>query len=479
MMFALVRTNLAATAALALLSALSGNGNPSRAAIITAAFAIVPESATATTTSSPAPETTAKSSSFSPSSYLGNIPMGKPDPILGINESYKSCTDPRKVNVCVGAYRDSSGMPWILPSVKLAERRLLDDPSSNKEYAPIAGDGKYVDLALKFAYGSDDGIVDLSNIAGMQTLSGTGACRVGGHFLSKFVPKPPGLSRVPIYIPSPTWGNHISIFEETNMDVRRYRYYDYGTNRLDYHGLIEDLSNAPDGSVILLHACAHNPTGCDPTMEQWHDISELLLSKGHVVFFDSAYQGFASGDAEMDARALRYFVSRGHKVMLAQSFAKNFGLYGERTGTISVVCSNPNEKMAVLSQLKLIARPMYSSPPIHGSNIVRTVLTDPELTSMYYDNCGEMASRIRSMREKLVNALKEVGSLHDWGHVTEQIGMFAFTGMSADMCDILTAEYSIFLTRDGRISLAGLNDGNIEYVARAIHAVTDGKAITS
>jgi aspartate aminotransferase len=466
-MFAFAHTNLVAAVALFLAASSSS-----------AAFAIMPESAAASTSSTTAPATTIRksSSTSSSSSYLGNIPVGKPDAILGINESYKSCTDPRKVNVCVGAYRDSLGMPWILPSVKLAERRLLDDPSTNKEYAPIAGDDKYVDLALKFAYGPD---VDMSNIAGIQTLSGTGACRVGGHFLSKFVPKPHGMSKVPIYIPSPTWGNHISIFEETDMDVRRYRYYDYGTNRLDYHGLIEDITNAPDGSVILLHACAHNPTGCDPTMEQWRDISDLILSKGHVVFFDSAYQGFASGDAELDARALRYFVSRGHNVLLAQSFAKNFGLYGERAGTISVVCSNANERSAVLSQLKLIVRPMYSSPPVHGSNIVRTVLTDPELTSMYYENCRAMAERIRSMRERLVNVLGEVGSVHDWSHVTSQIGMFAFTGMSSDMCDALTSEYSIFLTRDGRISLAGLNDGNIEYVARAIHAVTDGKAITS
>ena len=472
-------------AALAVLFLVASSSSPSH---VTTAFAIMPESSAASTASPPprpahahahAHARTSTGKRVAPSSsYLGTVPEGPADPILGINESFKSCADPRKVNVCVGAYRDSRGKPWILPAVREAERRLLDDPNSNKEYAPIAGDPVYVDLALKFAYGSDDA-ADLSVIAGVQTLSGTGACRVGGHFLSKFVPKPPGESRVPIYIPSPTWGNHASIFGECGMDVRRYRYYDYSTNRLDYDGLVEDLGNAPDGSVVLLHACAHNPTGCDPTPEQWDAISDVIADKGHVAFFDSAYQGFASGDAEADASALRAFVERGHNVVLAQSFAKNFGLYGERTGTVSVVCSDPAERSAVLSQLRLIARPMYSSPPIHGSDIVRTVLTDPALTREYYDNCGEMANRIRAMRVRLVETLGEVGSVHDWSHVTEQIGMFAFTGMSSDMCDALTGEHAIFLTRDGRISLAGLNDGNIEYVARAIHAVTDGKSITS
>mmetsp|Transcript_24634 Transcript_24634/g.49142 ORF Transcript_24634/g.49142 Transcript_24634/m.49142 type:complete len:441 (-) Transcript_24634:88-1410(-) len=409
-------------------------------------------------------------------SYLSNVPEGPPDAILGIAEAFKSCTDERKVNVCVGAYRDSTGKPWILPSVRKAEERLLVDPTVNKEYAPIAGDAKYVDLALGFAYGTD---ADMTKLAGVQTLSGTGACRVGGHFLSKFVPKPEGMDKVPIYIPNPTWGNHIAIFNNCGMDVRRYRYYNSKTNRLDYDGLIEDLKEAPEGSVILLHACAHNPTGCDPTMEQWKDISDLIKSKKHHCFFDSAYQGFASGDAEADASALRLFVSEGHNVVLAQSFAKNFGLYGERTGTLSVVCNSLEERSAVMSQLKLIIRPMYSSPPIHGSSIVKTVLTDEELTAEYYDNCKEMATRINAMRVKLVEVLKEVGSDHDWSHVTEQIGMFAYTGMNSDMCDELTSKYSIFLTRDGRISLAGLNDGNIEYVAKAVHDVTAGKSITS
>ena len=274
-------------------------------------------------------------------------------------------------------------------------------------------------------------------------------------------------------------GNHVAIFKEAGLDVRRYRYYNAKTNGLDYGGMLEDLDGAPDGSIILLHACAHNPTGCDPTMEQWKAISDKIGAKSHHVFFDSAYQGFASGDAEADASALRLFVEEGHNVALAQSFAKNFGLYGERTGTFSVVTNGPEEREAVMSQLRLIIRPMYSSPPIHGANIVRTVLDDAGLTDQYYGECRTMANRIQSMRTLLVDKLKAAGSTHDWSHVTGQIGMFAYTGMASDMCDELTSKYSIFLTRDGRISLAGLNDGNVEYVANAIHAVTDGKSITA
>lgn len=335
----------------------------------------------------------------------------------------------------------------------------------------IAGDAKYVELALKFAYGQD---ADMSKLAGVQSLSGTGACRVGGKFFSNSLG-----AGTPIYIPTPTWGNHIAIFKEAGLDVRRYRYYDPSTNRLDYNGMMEDLADAPDGSVILLHACAHNPTGCDPTLDQWKGVSAKIAEKSHHVFFDSAYQGFASGDAEADAKALRLFVEDGHTVALAQSFAKNFGLYGERCGTFSVVTQNTDQKEAVLSQLKLIIRPMYSSPPIHGSSIVKTVLSDKVLTDQYYKECATMADRIQSMRNLLVEKLAEAGSTHDWSHVTEQIGMFAFTGMNSDMCDELTSKYFIFLTRDGRISLAGLNDGNVEYVANAVHAVTDGKSIVS
>lgn len=399
----------------------------------------------------------------------GDIPQGPPDAILGIAQNFRACKDERKVNVCVGAYRDESGTPWVLPSVRAAEEKMIE-ANENKEYLPIEGDQGFVEKAIKFAYGVD---APIERIAGVQTLSGTGACRIGGKFLANFYPGKP------IFLPVPTWGNHHKIFAECGLDVQTYRYYNRSTNRLDLNGMITDLESAPDGSIILLHACAHNPTGCDPDSEQWKILVDLIKKKGHLVFFDSAYQGFASGDAEADAQALRNVVSEGLPVLLAQSFAKNFGLYGERCGTLSVVCKDAEQKEILMSQLRCIIRPMYSSPPKHGSSIVKTVLSDSDLTSQYYKECSQMAERIQTMRNSLVEAIKEAGSTHDWSHVKEQIGMFAYTGMSAEMCDQLTDEYAIFLTRDGRISIAGLNDGNLEYVAKAIHAVTDGKSITS
>ena len=268
------------------------------------------------------------------------------------------------------------------------------------------------------------------------------------------------------------------IFDNCGLETGPYRYYDRNTNRLDLEGMLEDLKNAPDNSIILLHACAHNPTGCDPTLDEWDRIAKVLEDKKHIAFFDSAYQGFASGNAEADAAAFRSVVARGNiPVLLAQSFAKNFGLYGERCGTLSVVGSSVEERERVLSQLKGIIRPMYSSPPRHGSSIVRRVLSDDKLANQYDGECAHMAERIKSMRGQLVQALKDAGSTHDWSHVASQIGMFAFTGMSVEMCDQLTNDYAIYLTRDGRISIAGLNDKNLVYVAEAIHAVTDGKSI--
>jgi aspartate aminotransferase, mitochondrial len=376
------------------------------------------------------------------------------------------------VNICVGAYRDEHGTPWVLPSVLQAEHRMLAHPDRyNKEYLPIEGDSDFVKKALGFAYGND--AVDLDCVAGIQTLSGTGACRIGGQFLAKFGP-----STQTIYIPVPTWGNHWKIFEECGLHTKPYRYYSRATNGLDLQGMLEDLETAQDNSIVLLHACAHNPTGCDLTEDQQRQLWDLVERKNHVVFLDSAYQGFASGDAERDASLLRSIVARQSvPVLLAQSFAKNFGLYGERCGTLSVVCGSPEQRERVLSQLRIIVRPMYSSPPLHGSSIVKIVLSDPQLTSQYYDECRHMAARIQSMRTRLVEALKAVGSTHDWSHVTGQIGMFAYTGMSEDMCDRLTSEYAIYLTRDGRVSLAGLNENNLAYVAQAIHSVTDGKSI--
>jgi aspartate aminotransferase len=402
------------------------------------------------------------------SGIWNDVPMGPPDAILGIAQAFRQCQDPRKVNICVGAYRDDNGQPYVLPSVRAAEKKLWED-MENKEYLPIEGDKDYLMCAMRFAYGKD---MDIENhVAAVQTLSGTGACSIGGHFLKQFWP-----DRA-VYVPDPTWGNHIAIFRQCGLEVRKYRYYDRTNNKLDLEGMVQDLSRAEDGSIIVLHACAHNPTGCDPSLEEWKELISVISNKSHVAFFDAAYLGFASGNAEADAQPFRYAVSQHVPILLAQSFAKNFGLYGERVGALSVVCGSSAQKDRILSELRCIIRAMYSSPPRHGSSIVKTVLSDPMLTELYYDECKGMAVRIKEMRAKLVKALEAAGSIHDWSHVTKQIGMFAFTGMSSATCKRLTEEFSIFLTTNGRISMAGLNDSNLAYVARAIHAVTEGQSM--
>jgi len=318
------------------------------------------------------------------SHYLTEVPMGAADPILGIAQAFKDSKETSKVNLSVGAYRDDQGKPYILPSVDEAERRILAR-GEKKEYAPIDGSTEFVQLALKFAYGDHCEALSKGHIAGVQTLSGTGACRVAGEFYSRFLP-----AGATIYMSEPTWGNHVSIMKDAGLQVKRYRYWNPQTKGLDFNGLLEDVQSAPKGSIFLMHACAHNPTGVDPSEEEWDVISEQLLKHEHHVLMDCAYQGFASGDAEKDAAVLRKFVDHGHSMILAQSFAKNFGLYGERVGTLSVVCNSPEEAACALSQLKLIIRPMYSNPPIHGALIISEVLKDPELRSRYYLECKGM-----------------------------------------------------------------------------------------
>jgi len=401
-------------------------------------------------------------------SQWAQVPQGPPDAILGLVDAFNKDTNPKKVSLSVGAYRDDAGKPFVLPSVKEAEMRVVE-AGMNKEYAGIAGIADFTNLARQFAFGKDSPALAEKRVGTVQTLSGTGACRVVGDFYAKFLGK-----GTPIYLPDPSWGNHANIFRDSGLDVRKYRYWDSSTLGLNLDGMIEDLAAAPDGSVVLLHACAHNPTGVDPTQEQWAAISKALAPrKGKLaLFFDSAYQGFASGDAEADAFALRHFVSEGFDYSLGQSFAKNFGLYGERVGLLSFVCADEDEAKRVESQLKIIIRPMYSNPPVHGARIVASVLSDPALEAKWRAECKSMADRIIEMRAALKTELEKAGSSKDWSHVTSQIGMFCYSGMNKEQVGRLRDEFSIYLTGDGRISMAGLTSSNVAYVAGAIHEVT-------
>ena len=294
------------------------------------------------------------------------------------------------------------------------------------------------------------------------------SCVTAGEFYSKFLG-----TGAPLYLPNPSWGNHANIFKNAGLDVRAYRYLDDKGVGFDYDGMIADLNAAPDGSAVLLHACAHNPTGVDPTPDQWKGICATLKARpGLAVFFDSAYQGFASGDAEADAFAMRHFVEEGVNFALAQSFAKNFGLYGERVGVLSMVCSDKEEAARVLSQFKIVVRAMYSNPPIHGARIVAAVLGDPALEAQWRTECKTMADRIIAMRSALQEAIIAAGSTKDWAHVTSQIGMFCYSGLNKEQVERLMNEYHIYITKDGRISMAGITTSNVKYVADAIHDVS-------
>jgi len=402
------------------------------------------------------------------------VPMGPPDGILGLVEAFNKDTSPDKVNLSVGAYRRDDGKPWVLPSVLQAEERVMA-AGMNKEYAPIVGVDDFVKKARAFALGPDSAALKEERVASVQSLSGTGACRVIGEFYSKFLG-----AGAPFYLPAPSWGNHANIFKTAGLDVRSYKYLDAAGVGFDYDGMLADLKAVPDGSAVLLHACAHNPTGVDPTPEQWQGVCAVLKAKPNVaVFFDSAYQGFASGDAEADAYAMRLFVSEGVPFALAQSFAKNFGLYGERVGVLSMICQETDEAARLLSQLKIIVRAMYSNPPIHGARIVAAVLGDPALEAQWRAECKEMAERIITMRQALRDALVAAGSTRDWTHVTAQIGMFCFSGLAADQVGRLRDEFHIYITKDGRISMAGITTANVKYVANAIHTVSAGPSPVS
>jgi len=400
------------------------------------------------------------------SSWWSHVETGPPDPILGVTEAYKKDTNSKKINLGVGAYRDDNGKPYVLPTVRKAEE-IIRSKNLDKEYAPIGGLAEFNKAAIQLALGEDSPHIKNNQNATVQGISGTGSLRIGGAFLEKFHKGPKE-----VYLPTPSWGNHTPIFKHSGLGVKQYRYYEPKTCGFDYQGALQDIVKIPEGSIILLHACAHNPTGVDPKPEQWKELSKVIKTRKLFPFFDMAYQGFASGDTVKDAYAVRYFLEDGHNIALAQSFAKNMGLYGERAGAFTLVCSSKQEADAVMSQLKIIIRPMYSNPPVNGTRIAATILNDPELRSQWLKEVKGMADRIISMREKLKANLQKEGSQKNWEHITDQIGMFCFTGMNQQQSEKLVKDHSVYLTKDGRISMAGVTSSNVGYLAHAMHEVT-------
>ena len=373
---------------------------------------------------------------------------------------------PNKVNISVGAYRDENGKPYTLKCVKKSIQKYVKD-NVNHEYIPMGGDETFINYAIRVAYGDD--FKYLNRVAACQSISGSGALEIGQCFLKKFYP----YEKV-MYYTTPTWANHIAICKGTGLEIGEYRYYDPKTRDVDFEGMCEDLENLEEHSMVLFHACGHNPTGVDLSHEQWEKVLKIVIKKEILPLFDMAYQGFVSGDLNEDAFAVRLFANSGINMLVAQSFAKNFGLYGERIGCLSVLTQNEKQKVAIKQNLAKIVRSKYSSPPKFGAMIINNILSNDELKKEWLEEIKMMAKRIIDMRVALKTKLEEIGSKLDWSHIVKQRGMFAFTGLTPEQCDRLREEFHIYTIRSGRISIAGLNPSNVDYVAKAFHEVTKG-----
>eukprot|EP00747_Dinoflagellata_sp_TGD_P163499 gnl/TRDRNA2_/TRDRNA2_182223_c0_seq1.p1 gnl/TRDRNA2_/TRDRNA2_182223_c0~~gnl/TRDRNA2_/TRDRNA2_182223_c0_seq1.p1 ORF type:complete len:416 (-),score=106.49 gnl/TRDRNA2_/TRDRNA2_182223_c0_seq1:81-1328(-) len=402
-------------------------------------------------------------------SMFGHITEAPIDPILGTTQLYNADTNAKKINLGVGAYRTEEGKPFVLDVVRKAEAEILNElgTKNNKEYAAIDGTPELKTVTQKLIFGETSPAIAEGRIATVQALSGTGALRVAAEFCKIHMPK----TSQEIWVSDPTWGNHKTVFKEGGLKVVDYPYWDEKTKSLNFAGMLAALKKAPAGALILLHACAHNPTGIDPTEAQWKEIATVMKAQKLVPVMDSAYQGYASGSLEKDRFAVKYFLEQGFPMIVCQSFAKNLGLYGERIGALHVVCANKKEQVSVTSQLKLVIRAMYSSPPIHGAHLVVKILGNEKLYTEWTKELKGMADRILEVRSLLRKGLEAKGTPGTWNHITDQIGMFSYTGLTEPQCERLIKEHHIYLLKSGRISMAGLNRSNVGYFADCVDEV--------
>ena len=394
-------------------------------------------------------------------SIFESCTLAPPDPILNLSVAYKKDTDPRKVDLGVGAYRDQNGRPLIFKAVRKAEEAIMNDSSENHEYTTIEGPAALKGLCLGVLFGRYSADQNADRIVSAQSISGTGALRLAAEFIAAHCGKPQ------VYVSDPTWGNHNAIFERAGLEVQKYPYWDAANKKVDVEGWLHAMEAMAPGSVVVVHACAHNPTGSDPTPSEMDRIVEVIARRKLVAVADTAYQGYASGDLEKDSYMMRRLLASKAEFFITQSFAKNMGLYGERFGMLHIVTAASDVAVRVLSQLKLVIRPMYSSPPVHGAKIALRVLSDPELYKTWLEELREVSERINTVRVQLAKKLEENGC-GDWSHITRQIGMFSFTGLSPAQVERLTNQWHIYLLKNGRISLAGINEGNLAYVVEAI-----------
>lgn len=396
-------------------------------------------------------------------SLFSAVEMAPRDPILGLNEQYAADTNPAKVNLGVGVYYDDNGKLPLLACVQAAEKTMMDKPTA-RGYLPIDGIVAY-DAAVKaLVFGAESEAVKSGRVATIQALGGTGGLKVGADFLKHLNPN------AKVLISDPSWENHRALFTNAGFKVESYRYYDAQTRDLNFAGMLADLNAAAAGTVAVLHACCHNPTGYDITPAQWDQVVSVVKANKLVAFLDMAYQGFAYGLAE-DGAAVQKFVDAGLTFFVSTSFSKSFSLYGERVGALSVLCENKEEAGRVLSQLKIVIRTNYSNPPTHGGAIVAAVLANPELRALWEKELGEMRVRIKSMRQMLVDGLKAAGVKQDMSFITRQIGMFSYSGLSKEQMVRLRSEFGVYGTDTGRMCVAALNSKNIAHVCASIAKV--------
>jgi aromatic-amino-acid transaminase len=396
-------------------------------------------------------------------SLFSAVEMAPRDPILGLNEAFNADTRTNKVNLGVGVYCNEEGRIPLLRAVVEAETIRVAQHAS-RGYLPIDGIAAYDQAVQKLLFGNDSPLIAAGRVITTQAVGGTGALKIGADFLKQLLPN------AVVAISDPSWENHRALFETAGFPVQNYRYYDAATHDVNRAGLLEDLNALPSGSIVVLHACCHNPTGVDLSPADWNNVLEVVKAKGHVPFLDMAYQGFGDGIDE-DAAAVRLFAESGLTFFVSSSFSKSFSLYGERVGALSIVSESKEESARVLSQVKRVIRTNYSNPPTHGASIVAAVLNSPQLRAQWEEELAEMRLRIRDMRTQMVDLLAKNAPQRDFSFVGRQRGMFSYSGLTVEQVTRLRNEFGIYALDTGRICVAALNQSNIDVVTKAIVAV--------
>jgi aromatic-amino-acid transaminase len=397
------------------------------------------------------------------SPLFSSIELAPRDPILGITEAFNADKNPAKVNLGVGVYYDDNGKVPLLECVKKAEAILIEKMAP-RTYLPIEGLAAYDKAVQELVFGADSAVVLEKRAVTAQAIGGTGALKLGADFLKRFAPN------AQVWISDPSWENHRALFESAGFTVNNYPYYDASTRGVNFSGMLNALNTMPEGSIVLLHACCHNPTGADLTDDQWTQVIDVVTKRNLVPFLDMAYQGFGDG-IEADGQVVRRFAEAGGALFVSNSFSKSFSLYGERVGALSIAASSAEEAARVMSQLKRVIRTNYSNPPSHGGQVVATVLATPELRQMWEEELAGMRVRIREMRAAFVSKLKALAPAHNFDFVLQQRGMFSYSGLTKSQVEQLRDANSIYAVDTGRICVAALNQRNIDAVIDAIAKV--------